>query len=108
MEINTATTSSQPASKHRDTAVKPPSGEVPFAQIFKNVTKSTNSAPVIPAAAALALQTRTRSTFFMHNMPIEQRTSAVDDENFTPRAAALESVKGAGGRVLAQNAVSGG
>jgi hypothetical protein len=49
-----------------------------------------------------------RSIFFLQNMSIEQRRSAVQDEGFTPQAAALESPRGTGGRVLAQNAINGG
>lgn len=108
MEINAKPTVNQPGTRNRTTAASTPADDRPFSQIFRNVVKPENTSSVVPAPATLTQLAPIRSVFFMQNMPIEQRRSAVEDETFKPQAAALEPQKGAANRVLTQNAVSGG
>lgn len=107
MEINVKTAVSHPGTWSRAVAANTAVSDSPFSQIFKNAVKPANSTALVPAPANLISLCPTRSVFFMQNMPIEQRRSAVEDETFRPQAAALEPQKGTANRVLTQNAVSG-
>jgi hypothetical protein len=107
MEINAKTVPAHSPAKRPDAEAKAAQPDGAFAQIFRNVGKPATTHPIVPAPATLTHIAPTRSSFFMQNMPIELRRSAVEDEHFRPQAAALEPLKGAGGRVLAQHAVSG-
>ncbi|MDF2643301.1 MAG: hypothetical protein K0R45_2574 [Pseudomonas sp.] len=108
MEVNARYTTIQPNMQHAEGKLRTPPGDERFAQIFKNAIRPAHPTPAVPAAATLTNLVPARSIFFLQNMSIEQRRSAVQDEGFTPQAAALESPRGTGGRVLAQNAINGG
>jgi hypothetical protein len=108
MEINAKVTVSHPATGNRTRAANTPADDGPFSQILKNAVKPAHTTPIVPAPATLTQLINSRSMFFMQNMPIEQRRSAVEDETFRPQAAALEPQKGAANRLLTQNAVSRG
>ena len=108
MEVNAKTATPHTQTKRSDAAARTSPGDGKFAQIFKNATRPANATPIVPASATLTQQAPARSTFFIQNMPLEQRRSAVEYEGFNPQPAALEPTKGAGGRVLLQNVVSGG
>lgn len=107
MEFNAKITVKQANAQHRPTA-NTATDEGRFAQIFKNAVKPVNTSPIVPAPATLSNLVPNRSTFFMQNMPIEQRRSAVEEQDFKAQAAALESVTGDRGPVWSQNKANRG
>jgi hypothetical protein len=107
MEINAKANVSPPGAGNRTRAANGSADEGPFSQIFKNAVRPAHTTPIVPAPATLTHTALGRSLFFMQNMPLEQRRSAVDEQDFKPQAAALEPQKGAANRVLVQHAVGG-
>ncbi|MEG5266025.1 hypothetical protein TRP66_17155 [Pseudomonas sp. JDS28PS106] len=103
MEINATSASALPRLTRKASPATPSAEAAPFAQIFKNVTKPTQTTLITPASATLSSQVRNaRSMIFMENMPLEQRRSEVEKEDFTPQPAALERSRGSLERVLTQ------
>lgn len=107
MEINAKVTINHPGTGNRTKAANTAANDGPFSQIFKNAVRPAHTTPIVPAPATLTHTALGRSLFFMQNMPLEQRRSAVDEQDFKPQAAALEPQKGAANRVLVQHAVGG-
>ncbi|WP_241149423.1 hypothetical protein [Pseudomonas viridiflava] len=63
-----------------------------FSQILKRAESSRQERSITPASAALSRPVQPRSSFFMQNMSIEQRRSAVEEKGFSARPAAMERV----------------
>lgn len=103
MEIIATTASALSRSTRNASPATPSFEEAPFAQIFKNVTKPAQATLITPASATLSSQVRNaRSTTFMESMPLEQRRSEVEKEDFMPQPAALERSRGLLERLLTQ------
>ncbi|KPC28600.1 Uncharacterized protein ABJ99_4455 [Pseudomonas syringae pv. cilantro] len=81
--------------RHRPAALEktPESRSARFGQILSNVITQKADKPAQVNSAMLDSAPPPRSTFFMDNMSLEQRKSAVEDKKFSPRPAAMESMR---------------
>ncbi|RMO91977.1 hypothetical protein ALQ33_02712 [Pseudomonas syringae pv. philadelphi] len=81
--------------RHRPAALEkiPESRSARFGQILSNVITQKTDEPAQVNSAMLGSAPPPRSTFFMDNMSPEQRKSAVEDKKFSPRPAAMESIR---------------
>ncbi|WP_439852027.1 hypothetical protein [Pseudomonas syringae] len=94
MEITTKSAAVQP-SPYQPAALErtPRSRSGRFAQMLNDVSNQAAKKSAVAASATLGNLAQPRSTRFMDNMNIEQRRSIVEDKDFVPVPAAMESTR---------------
>ncbi|WP_024646756.1 hypothetical protein [Pseudomonas syringae] len=71
-----------------------------FGQILSNVVTKMADKPTEAKPATLGNGAPPRSTFFMNNMSLEQRRSAIEDTGFSAQTAAMERIAAPRNRLL--------
>ncbi len=94
METQTLSAASQSGKTRQSAGMEKaaPSRPGQFSQILKRAESSRQERSITPASATLSRPVQPRSSFFMQNMSIEQRRSAVEEKGFSARPAAMERV----------------
>ncbi|WP_240996824.1 hypothetical protein [Pseudomonas viridiflava] len=94
METQTLSAASQSGKTRQSAGMEKvaPSRSGQFSQILKRAESSRQERSITPASATLSRPVQPRSSFFMQNMSIEQRRSAVEEKGFSARPAAMERV----------------
>ncbi|MCI3908435.1 hypothetical protein MQC82_02545 [Pseudomonas viridiflava] len=94
METQTISAASQSGKTRQSAGMEKaaPSRPGQFSQILKRAESSRQERSITPASATLSRPVQPRSSFFMQNMSIEQRRSAVEEKGFSARPAAMERV----------------
>ncbi|EKG33361.1 hypothetical protein [Pseudomonas avellanae] len=86
--VNTATARAINTTRPAGLETIPQSRSDRFAQILSQRVGDLTASE----SATLGKQDLPRSTFFMNNMSLEQRTSVINDKDFLPRPAAMERI----------------
>ncbi|KWT01399.1 MULTISPECIES: hypothetical protein [Pseudomonas syringae group] len=93
--VNTATARAINTTRTAGLETLPQSRSDRFAHLLSDGKVKREEKPSVAASAILGKPAKPRSTHFLNSMDIDQRRSAVEDKEFFPIPAAMESKRGA-------------